>query len=219
MSPRLSDVLARQGRSQAQRSGMTHSPTVPPVENEEDSERGAGSSRWPGGLWLVGIHGGAGVSSLSAAGVGRDSARRWPTSPAPGSGYSDPLSGPTVSLPVVDRTRSGSQGFPPGGVLLVTRESATGLSTATKAAASVQRGNVPDWLEVLGLVVVAAGPARPPKLVRERLDLVAGWMPKVWRIPWVPELLAIDLEHIRYCAPFKAAVPKSLYALQDLGRK
>ena len=125
-----------------------------------------------------------------------------------------------MSLPVVNRARSvESQGFSPGGVLLVTRESATGLATATKAAAAVQNEKVPDWLEVLGLVVVAASPARPAKLVRERLDLVAGWFPQVWRIPWVPELLAIDVEHIRYCAPFKAAVPKSLYALQDLGRK
>jgi len=218
MSPRLSDVHSRQAK--AQQPVMAQSRGRMPAKNEPTSPTCEEVTRWPGGLWLVGVHGGAGVTSLAQAGVGLDGGRRWPQSPVPGVGTPHPVKGPTVPLPPVSGVRSpDAQGVPPGGVLLVARETASGLDTASRAAASVQRNRVPDWLYVLGLVVVAASPNRPARLVRERMQLVPGWFPQLWYVPWVPELLAIDVNQVRYCGPFKAAIPPSLYKLQQLERK
>ncbi|BAL86496.1 hypothetical protein AMIS_12760 [Actinoplanes missouriensis 431] len=154
-------------------------------------------------MWLVGIHGGAGTTTLAAAGVGEDGGRRWPKQP-----------------PAAETRQSpAGEDLPIGGLLLVVRETAAGLKVATKAAEAVQRGQIPDWLQVLGMVVVAAGPGRPARLVRERTALVGGWMPEVWRVPWVPELLALDTHQVRDCKPFQAAIPTSLYELQELRRK
>jgi hypothetical protein len=217
MSPLLAGARARPGKENP--SGNTQPSTaVPPKIRSSGGDEEV--TRFPGGLWLVGIHGGAGTTTLAAAGVGRDGGRRWPKQPQPTVGTPDPLSGPTVDLPTVQPRRSpATQGLPPGGLLLVVRETAAALTVATKAAEAVQRGQTPDWLQVLGMIVVAAGPGRPAKIVRERTALVGGWMPQIWRVPWVPELLAIDTDQVRYCKPFKAAIPKSLYELQELRRK
>jgi hypothetical protein len=110
------------------------------------------------------------------------------------------------------------EGFVPGGALLVARGSATGLDIATRAAAALHNGQVPPWLEVAGLVVVAAAPGKPHQLIRQRVRLVGGWMPQVWRVPWVPELIYTDVDLVKYCRPYKAAIPASLFRLQSMGR-
>lgn len=220
MSPRVSNVPTRPVA--AEQAAMTHQTTGGEKTKNEpsSSRRGEEVPRWPGGLFLVGIHGGAGVTTLAQAGVGRDAGRRWPVGPVPGFGAPHPVYGPTVPLPTDAPPRPpGMQGVPPGGVLLVVRETAAGLATASRAAEVVKKGaEVPPWLTVLGLVVVAAGPGRPARLIRERLLLVSGWFPQTWRVPWLNELLAIDVDQVRYCAPLKAAIPSSLYKLQDLER-
>jgi hypothetical protein len=199
MPPLLAGVRARPGKDKP--IGNTRSSTTVPPQNHRSGESET-VTRFPAGLWLVGIHGGAGTTTLAAAGVGIDSGRRWPKRPE----WSKPGLRP-------------APGPPPGGLLLVVRETAAALTMATKATAAVQQGRVPDWLQVLGLVVVAAGPGKPAKIVRERLELAKGWMPEVWRVPWVPELLAIDAHQVKDCTPFTAAIPPRLFALQELRRK
>ncbi|WP_239098452.1 hypothetical protein [Micromonospora qiuiae] len=46
--------------------------------------------------------------------------------------------------------------------------------------------------KVLGVVAVAASPRKPPRIATERLQLLRGWAPEVWRIGWVDALLAAD---------------------------
>jgi hypothetical protein len=144
--------------------------------------------RWSA-LWLIGCHGGAGASTLAAVGVGFDGGTgRWPAT-------------------------NGT-----AGVLIVCRASATGLRAAAHVATAVQRREVPAGLEVAGLVVVAAQPGREPKIIRERAQLVGGWFPAVWQVPWVSEVIATEREQLRYCKPFKAAIPAALFHINDRGR-
>lgn len=139
----------------------------------------------PGGLWLMGCHGGAGVTTLAAMGVGLDGGwRRWPQ--------------PSAT---------------PAGLLLVARLSASGMRAAQTAAETCLGPRLPQGLLPLGLIAVAAGPGRPPRLARERLDLVAGWVRNVHRIPWVAEALAADPDRVAECQPLHRAIPRDLFEL------
>jgi hypothetical protein len=142
-------------------------------------------SQLPGGIWLMGCHGGAGVSTLAALDIGHDAGyRQWPK--------------PTKA---------------PAGLLLVARISALGLKEATAAAETCVSPRLPQDLVLLGLVAVAAAPGRPSKIARERLDLVAGWVRNVYRMPWVPEALATDKDQIPSCEALRRAVPAELHDL------
>ena len=46
--------------------------------------------------------------------------------------------------------------------------------------------------------------------MRERLDLVAGWLPHVWRIGWLPELLGTDPADVPASTALRAAIPRDL---------
>ena len=50
-------------------------------------------------------------------------------------------------------------------------------------------------VRVLGVVAVAASARRAPRIASERLQLLAGWVPKVWRVGWVEALLAAEDPH------------------------
>lgn len=149
--------------------------------------------RMPGGVWLMGCHGGAGVSTLAAFGIGVDAGwRRWPQLQAA-----------------------------PAGLLLVARLSASGMRAAAAAAETCLSPHLPQGLRLLGLVVVAAEPGRrPPQLARERLELVTGWVPAVFRVPWVPLALAIDTDpaSVARCDQLRRAIPKELLELVEATR-
>jgi hypothetical protein len=105
--------------------------------------------------WWLGVHGGAGVSTLEqTVPGGRDANRAWP-----------------VAL--------GNQP-----VVLVARSSAHGLGAA-QSAAQQWASRMVTGIDLLGLVVVADAPGRRPRLLRDRLLLVAGAVPRLWEIPWV----------------------------------
>lgn len=141
-------------------------------------------------MWLVGAHGGAGTTTLAAAGVGLDvSGRHWPQ-----------VKG--VEL----------------GVLFVCRASTSGLIAASHAGTALQRGQVPPGMHVAGLIIVAAQPGRWPKIVRERAELVGGWFPKVWRVPWVPEVIAMSPQEVRGSKIYSSAIPADLFTINDRGR-
>jgi hypothetical protein len=73
-------------------------------------------------------------------------------------------------------------------VVLVARTHAAGLAAAQAAARQWAAGEVPERIELLGLVAVADAPGRLPRSLRELLDLVAGGVPRMWRLPWVEAL-------------------------------
>jgi hypothetical protein len=120
---------------------------------------------WPP-VWWVGCHGGAGTSTLARiTDLGVNAGRAWPV-PEPG--------------------------WPATNVLLVCRATATGTWAATGAVEQWRRGGTPPGTQLVGLVAVAASARRPPRVVAERLQLVGGWVPKVWRLGWVEAYLAAD---------------------------
>jgi hypothetical protein len=135
---------------------------------------------WPP-LWWVGCHGGAGVSTLAAlTGLGAQMGPAWPHVAADW------------------RIQS---------VVLVARGSAAGIRAASGAVEQWRTKRV-TGVRVLGLVVVAASPKRPPKIVTERLQLLAGWLPStIWRVGWTETLLAAD-------NPSDVGVPPDVQALR-----
>ncbi|TDB80178.1 hypothetical protein E1182_09925 [Micromonospora sp. KC721] len=118
-------------------------------------------------MWWVGCHGGAGTSTLARlVGFGLDfGGRGWP-----------------MVTPEM----------PPTHVVLVCRASASGTWAATGAVEQWRRPGMSSLMKVLGVVAVAASPRRPPRIATERLQLLAGWVPHVWRVGWVDALLAAD---------------------------
>lgn len=69
-------------------------------------------------------------------------------------------------------------------VVLVARSTARGLGAARNAAQQWASGTV-TGIDLLGLVVVADAPGRRPKVLRDRVQLVSGAVPRLWEIPWV----------------------------------
>jgi hypothetical protein len=111
------------------------------------------------GLWWVGVHGGAGESTLEMFAAGtRAAGHAWP----------------------VPETGTGTQR-----VVLVTRGNYGGLVAAQSAAMEWAAGSLGDAVRVEGLAVVADGPGIPPKVLRELVQLVGGGVPRLWHLPWV----------------------------------
>lgn len=95
--------------------------------------------------------------------------------------------------------------------MLVARTHYYGLTRAQLAARQWASAQVPEGVEVLGLVQVADAPGKLPRPLREFAALVAGGFPRVWEIPWIEDLrlgappspdhpafhrLGLDLHHI-----------------------
>jgi len=108
-------------------------------------------------VWWLGVHGGAGETSLAAAaGIGRACGHMWP---APPSG----------SAPV----------------LLVARTDLRGLSALRRAAQQWAAGDSGGGL-VVGAVLVPDQPKPLPRQLRDLQRVVAGGIPRTWVLPWVP---------------------------------
>ncbi|CAL9469893.1 DUF6668 family protein [Streptomyces pilosus] len=107
----------------------------------------------------VGLHGGAGVSTLAAVYGGHDGGRAWP-------GPADPRS-----------------------VLLVARTHAAGLDAVVPAVELFRRGEAPPGLDLEAVVLVADAPGRLPRPLAQRIRLVESvidvyrvpWVPE-WRL-------------------------------------
>lgn len=108
-------------------------------------------------LWVLGAHGGAGAWSLASLVDGWISAEHtWPVG--------------TATQP----TR----------VVVTARTNARGLGGAKHAARQWAAGLVPGT-ELLGLVLIADAPGRPPKALRDLMKIVGGGYPRTWHIPWI----------------------------------
>jgi hypothetical protein len=140
-------------------------------------------------LWWVGVHGGAGESTLSALMPGsRAAGHAWPV---PDAGYD-------VS---------------PNPVVLVARTDLHGLRQVQRAAVQWASGAVPG-VQLLGVVLMADAPGRLPRPLRDFAAVVGGGVPRVWRLPWVeawryqedPTLTVPDEVH-RVLRELQALVP------------
>jgi len=110
-------------------------------------------------LWWVGVHGGAGETTMSLLLPGSRAANhRWPIPPPP------------VPTPVI----------------LVARTHGSGLRAAQRAAIEWASGVV-QGVAVLGLVLIADAPGRLPRVLDDFADIVGGGVPRVWDIPWIEE--------------------------------
>lgn len=110
------------------------------------------------GVALLAAHGGAGVSCLLRAGLN--------AAGAVDAGGSWPAVGP---------------------VLLVGRTSTHGLERARDLARQHASGTAGPGTRLLGLVLVADAPGRPPRRLRELTDLVCGAFDRTWQVPWLEE--------------------------------
>ncbi len=110
-------------------------------------------------LWWLGVHGGAGETSLSRLAVGTQAAgHAWP-------------------MP--------SMAGIPSRVVLVARTHYAGLTAAQHAAREWASGSLGGAVKLDGLVLVPDQPGRLPKALRQLAQLVAGGVPRTWTAPWV----------------------------------
>lgn len=110
-------------------------------------------------LWVMGVHGGAGESTLAALLQGAAATEHaWPVRDLDGG---------------------------PDRVVLVCRSNAAGLRAAQLAAIEYTSGALPGSLA--GLVILADAPGRLPKVLQDQVRLVTGAVPRTWHLPWVEE--------------------------------
>lgn len=110
-------------------------------------------------VWLVGAHGGAGVSTLAhQLGMAGDAYRRWP------SGRFTDQESPLV--------------------LVVAAEHASGLDAASRLLRQHLSGQG-SAAQLLGLVTVGASRGKLPQSLNYRLRTVCDIAPHTWRIPFI----------------------------------
>jgi hypothetical protein len=117
------------------------------------------SQMLPAKVWWLGVHGGAGESTLAALAQDTRAAQHgWP--------IADP---PTTATNVV----------------LVARSNYQGLTAAQRAATEWASGALGGAVNLGGLVLIADAPGRLPKPLRDLQQVVGGGLPRVWTLPWV----------------------------------
>ena len=110
-------------------------------------------------VWWIGVHGGAGESTLEQLLEGsRAAGHAWPVPPP------------------------GTHAAARPSVVLVARTHAHGLRAAQAAAREWASGDVP--VRLLGLLLIADAPGRLPRALRDLSRLVAGGVPASWSIGW-----------------------------------
>ncbi|MER6733789.1 DUF6668 family protein [Streptomyces puniciscabiei] len=116
----------------------------------------------PGVLWwALGVHGGAGVSTLlRMIGGGGDPQRHWPD-----------IHGAASDVHVV----------------LVARTDHRGLTAAQAALQEWHTGLAPTSTNVVGLVLMADAPTKPPRAIRDRMRVLTGAVSQSWEVPWIEE--------------------------------
>lgn len=121
--------------------------------------------------WL-GTHGGAGETTLEKMVPGTTAMNHaWPTKPLlPGD--------QALSIPVI----------------LVARSHITGLTTAQHALKEWASGGVHP-VRLLGLVVIADTPVKPPKQLRTFQKVVMGGAPESWEIPYMDSFRTSEPEY------------------------
>ena len=170
-------IMAQSRRDVPAGAGQVRPTIQPPASHECVAvwDRAVPASGSPG-LWLLGAHGGAGVSTLcrwlSPAG---DAQGRWPG----GHGKQSPF------------------------VVLVAEESVTALTKAHALVRQYATGGAGTHARLLGVATVARVPGRRPQQVRQRRDVLAGLLDQIdggaaqmWSVPFVPGLTTVALDEL-----------------------
>lgn len=109
-------------------------------------------------IWVIGVHGGAGESTIAELHPDfREAHHRWPAPAAPS---------PRC--------------------ILVARTNAAGLYNARAAAKDWGAGTEPHIL-LLGLVLIPDAPGRIPKDLAREITRSSGGVPRVWQLPWIED--------------------------------
>ncbi len=115
---------------------------------------------------VVGLHGGAGVTTVARLLQARESDKRagirWVEAPGVG------------QLPTAGR------------VLLVARDSGVGLERAQHAAREWAARQIDPAVDIMGLLLVASGPKIDGALGAQAKRVTRMW-PRTWRVVWLPE--------------------------------
>jgi hypothetical protein len=128
--------------------------SVPQPDQADRLPRRNVSGREPD-FWWLGVHGGAGETSLARLNKAtRAAEHHWP-------------------LTAGEAT-----------VVLVARSNIPGLRAARLAATEWASRSLPG-IRVAGLVVMADAPGRLPKEIRDFSQVVGGGVPHIWHFPWV----------------------------------
>jgi hypothetical protein len=88
-----------------------------------------------------------------------------------------------------------------------------GLARARDAAGAYVAGLAPTGLQLIGLVLVPDEPRRLPKPLVAAIALLAGAYPRIWRVPYQPDLRLIADTHAQAWTP---AWPGLRDALTDI---
>lgn len=124
-------------------------------------------------VWLLGVHGGAGASTLAhVLAPAADSHRRWPGCFERESPF----------------------------VVLVARETISGLARAHDLLRQ-HRAGLAGSCEVLGMVTVAARPGRIPVEIRRYRDVVGSLAGAVWQLPWYEEWTLVEPDQLPVWSP------------------
>ncbi|MDQ1287034.1 MAG: hypothetical protein QG622_599 [Actinomycetota bacterium] len=146
----------------------------------------SGAARW----WWLGVHGGAGVSTLlELVPGGADAFRFWPSPSVHGG---------------------------PDGLVLVCRTHAHGLRCARAAVHQWNSHDVPDRLTLLGLVAIADAPGKLPVPQSQALRLLAGAVERLWTVPFLEDLRRAPDIHGLPMPPALAKLSSDLEALRPL---
>jgi hypothetical protein len=144
------------------------------------------------GVDFVGAHGGAGVSTVARFShehdpnhAGLDGGRGWPD-------------------PAAERTQA---------VVFVARTHMAGLAWARDVARAYLAGLAPAGLHLVGLVLVPDEPSRLPRPLTAAADLLTGAYPRIWRVPYQPDLRLVIGPHAETWTP---AWPDLREALTDI---
>lgn len=120
-----------------------------------------------GWFWLA-AHGGAGAGLLS----------RLSSATSDPDQVSGQDAGPLWPTPSLETT---------GAVVVVTRTTVSGLTKARDLAAQYLAGAAPPGTELLGVVLVADQPGKPPAAVATSVKLLDGVFARTWQVPYVPQ--------------------------------
>ncbi|WP_246600790.1 hypothetical protein [Skermania piniformis] len=138
-----------------------------------------GSGRAPL-FWLMGVHGGAGATTLARLlEPAADCWRRWPAVLNQESPY----------------------------VVLVARETIPGLSRAHELLRQ-HRSGLAGPSSVLGLIITAARPGRVPAEIRRYREVIGVLAGNVWRIDWHEEWMLVEPEDLPVWVPGESSPVK-----------
>lgn len=129
----------------------------------------------PAGWFLLAAHGGAGAGLLS----------RLSEQPSDGRSQSDLVCEDVGQLwpdPTLETT---------GAVVVVSRTTVSGLAKARDLAAQYLAGAAPSGTSLLGVVLVADQPGKPPAPVAASISLIDGVFARTWQVPYVPQYRVI----------------------------